>query len=482
MPARTLSARVSRALRALGLACAAVGLTATGSAVVGTQEGCASDPPKATAPQPIRIGVSLGLTGGLASFAAPLRDSIRAAEGQINSNGGLLGRPVVFEVVDDQGDEGDLVVKVANDFVKERVVAVIGPIGSQQVKQTQAIYAANRILQISPSATSVELATLPEQPQGDRYLFRTTPADDFQGAAVILFAQRTPGGLGGDAGAPVGDGGGAVTPCRDLAIVNIKNSYGRSMADVIEQFFPRRGGRVVVREEINVDLEPSYGPSVAKVFAANPQCMTLITYEDVGAKFIKELRASSSFATLPPGFFIIGTDGTFTSGFLELGRERANDPKSANAVEGVYGTNPDTNPRTREYEDFRLIYSSYFPLADKADAPAFTANAYDAAILIALAIQNAGSTEGSAVRDALLRVATPPGKPFGPSQLGEALTALRQGQDINYTGASGALDIDQKGNVESGYIVWKATRRETGEVAFDTVGRFTLADLAEQLK
>lgn len=484
MPTR--SATTPRRVRFVGAALAVVAVGALSGGLVSTQEGCASDPPKAAAPEPIKVGVSLGLSGGLASFAAPLRDAIRAAEGQINANGGLLGRPVVFDVVDDQGDEGDGVVRIANDFVKKGVVAVIGPIGSQQVKLTQGIYASNRIIQISPSATSVELATLPEQPQGDRFLFRTTPADDFQGAAVILFAQRTPAGLAStDAGAPPADGGGGTgtaKPCQRLAVVNIKNSYGRSMTEVIERNFPKRGGQVVVREEINVDLEASYAASVAKVYTGNPECLTVIAYEDVGAKFIKEFRASSSFATLPQGFFIIGTDGTFTSGFIKLGRERADDPKSPNVLEGVYGTNPDTNPQTREYEDFRLIYGSYFPLPDKGDAPAFTANAYDAAILIALAIQDAGTTEGRAVRDSLLRVANPPGKPFGPSELGEALTALRQGQDINYTGASGALDIDVKGNVESGYIIWRATRKSTGEVGFETVGRLTLAELAEQLK
>src|SRR5258706_2204390 len=112
-----------------GIVTAAVATTAT--------EGCADKAPPASKPDPIAVGVSFGLTKALDSFAAPLRDAVRAAEGEINAAGGLLGRPVSFDIQDDRSDEGDYVKGVANDFVKKGVVAVIGPIGSQQVKLTQ---------------------------------------------------------------------------------------------------------------------------------------------------------------------------------------------------------------------------------------------------------------------------------------------------------------------------------------------------------
>ena len=92
------------------------------------EQGCSESPAKAQKPEPIVIGVSLGLTKDLDTFAAPLRDSIRAAEGEINANGGLLGRPVEFDIVDDQSNESDFVKGVAEGFAQKRVVAVIGPI------------------------------------------------------------------------------------------------------------------------------------------------------------------------------------------------------------------------------------------------------------------------------------------------------------------------------------------------------------------
>ena len=466
--------------------CAPVAAVTVAGAMIATtltaNEGCSAE--KAPAPSsasPIVIGVSLGLTGDLDTFAAPLRDAVRTAEGQINSGGGLLGRPVRFDVRDDKSDEGTFVADLANQFVKDGVVAMIGPVGSQQVVLTQKIFADKQIIQISPSATSTDLSTI--QNPGDRYLFRTTPADDFQGAAVILFAQRTPKGLG-DGGAPLGEGGAPVT-CNRLAIINIDNSYGNSMADVITTNWPKRGvGRtVVLRKKLPVDLAASYATEAVELIGKTPECVALISYEKVAAQFVRDVKATPGYQPLADkGLFFIGTDGVFTPGFLVQSRENRSDDKSSSTAEGVFGTNPDTQPGTKEYNEFKTIYRSYFP--ELPDAPPFTANTYDAAILIALAIQQAGSvTDHVAIRDALRKVSTEPGKPFTPAQVGEALLAIRAGQDINYKGASGNVDLEGNGNVKSGFIVWEAFRDSTTKkIDYRTVGRFTTEELLDQIK
>lgn len=475
-------------LRALGAACIVV---AGASLAVSANEGCADKPAPATAPEPIVIGVSLGLTGSLDTFARPLRNAIEVAQNTINANGGILGRQVVFDVQDDQSDDGDkgIVASVANGFVQKHVVAVIGPIGSQQVVSTQDIYAKAQIPQLTPSATSTDLANI--QPTDNRWLYRTTPADDFQGAAVILFGQRTPLGLG-DGGAPAGPDGGAPFTCKNLAIVNLDNSYGNSMGDVIEQNWPKRSGvPVVIRKKLSTTLQSNYQDVANEVILTNPECLALITYDDVAAAFVSDFKKHPNYAGIAAkGFFFIGTDGVYTSGFLERGRSDPSDPTSPNIAEGVTGTNPDTQPGTPEYNQFRALYSSHYPLKAKEDAPAFAANTFDAAILIALAIQQAGNVDDKiAIRDALKLVSSG-GKPYTPSQLGLAFQAIRQHEDIDYKGASGNVDLEPNGNVKAGFIVWRAdrfpptdpdvTKRNT--LDYSTIGRFTLDDLAGQLQ
>ena len=469
----------------------AFGLLVVGAAAMAgattVEEGCASKAPAPSAQPPILIGVSLGLTKGLAAFAKPLREAVRVAEGQINASGGLLGRQVTFEVQDDESDEEKgIVERIANDFVARGAVGVIGPLGSQQVVKTQAIYAKGNVIQITPSATATDLTTI--QPVGDRWLFRTTPADDFQGAAVLRFAQRTPRGLV-DGGAPAMDGG-AITTCSKLAIVNVNNAYGKSMADVIEKNFPKRSGQpIVLRQAVSVNLVDSYADVVNKVLALQPDCVALIMYDDTAVPLIRDFKADPRFAGLVKnGFFFIATDGVFTDGFLSGGRQNPADPTSPNVAEGVFGTNPDTQPGTKEYNEFRTIYSAYVPLGHKPDntpndAPSFAANTFDAAVLIALAIQRAGTTtDRNAIRGALIEVANPPGRPYTPAQVGDALLAVRQGEDIDYKGASGAVDIEPNGNVKSGFIVWEAYRDSAKKVDYRTVGRFALDELLDQLK
>jgi len=461
---------------------AALGLVALGACIASTAavsiEGCADKAPKPAAGAPIVIGVSFGLTNGLAAFASPLRDAVRVAEGQINAAGGVLGRPVEFDIQDDQSDEERGIVEgVANGFAARGAVAVIGPIGSQQVVKTHEIYARAKMIQISPSATSVDLTNI--QDTSDRWLFRTTPADDFQGAAVLRFAQLTPNGLA-DAGPPaVVDGSAPPSTCSKLAIVNVDNAYGNSMADVIEKNYPKQNGGspIVARERIAVQATASYADVIGRLYPKQPQCLALIAYDDVGTAFIAEFKADPRYATLGSGFFWIGTDGMYTDGFLTRGRQDEADPTSPNAAEGVYGTNPDTQPGTKEYNEFRTLYSSYFPLGAR-DAPAFAANTYDAAVLIALAIQRVGNTtDRAAIRDALVQVSSKPGTPYTPAQVGAALQAAKDGIDIDYKGASGAVDFESNGNVKGGFIVWQAYRTADKKVDYRTVGRFSLDEL-----
>src|SRR5690606_40836401 len=85
----------------------------------------------------------------------------------------------------------------------------------------------------------------------------------------------------------------------------------------------------------------------------------------------------------------------------------------------------------------------------------FDAHTYDAMILIALAIEKAGRAEGPAIRDALIEVASPPGKQV--STFAEAVQAIRNGEDIDYEGASGNVNFDEVGDVLAASAGWEVT-------------------------
>jgi ABC-type branched-subunit amino acid transport system substrate-binding protein len=152
-------------------------------------------------------------------------------------------------------------------------------------------------------------------------------------------------------------------------------------------------------------------------------------------------------------------------------------------AEGVVGTNPDTNPKTREYYEFKNLYASRFPLpkCDPADpgssepAP-YTANIFDAAVMAMLAIQKAGTKDRVKIRDALKDVSRA-GRTFTPAQIGDAIQAIQAGQDIDYKGASGNVDLDDDGNIVGDYIVWKVVGGK-----YRTIGRINVEALSVEMK
>jgi ABC-type branched-subunit amino acid transport system substrate-binding protein len=446
--------------------------------------GCEPDRPRGPAPRPpdpIVIGVSLGLTGGLSSFSAPLQNAVRVAEAEVNAQGGIFGRPVELRVVDDKSDEGKTALAVVTELADQGAIAIVGPLGSSQVVATHDFLRKRKVIQISPSASSPDLTTI--QSAADRYLFRTTPPDDLQGKAVVLLALQGASGGGGDAGA--GDGGTAGAACRRMALVHIDNAYGNAMAQVVSDFFPTRGGQIVLDLNVPVQVAADYKAQVAQILTARPECMALIAYDDVADQIMLDLEAAraQSPGQLPAGFFVIGTDGIFTSGFVVNGRRDRADPNSPTVAEGVIGTNPDTNPKTREYYEFKNLYAARYPLpkCDPADPSAsepapYTANIFDAAVMAMLAIQKAGTRDRAKIRDALKDVSRV-GRTFTPAQIGDAIQAIQAGQDVDYKGASGNVDLDDDGNIVSDYIVWKVVNGK-----YRTIGRINVEALSVEMK
>jgi branched-chain amino acid transport system substrate-binding protein len=69
-------------------------------------------------------------------------------------------------------------------------------------------------------------------------------------------------------------------------------------------------------------------------------------------------------------------------------------------------------------------------------ATPYTMESYDAAALILLAMQAAGSTNSADYKGKIFDIANAPGEIILPGELGKALDLIKEGKDINYEGAS----------------------------------------------
>ena len=480
----------TKTLRRAALVLGIAGVSALGIEVIAS---CGSTPQTA-APDtgaPVHIGVVIALTGDLKGTGVSLQNAALVASQQLNAYGGILGRPVVFDVVDDQTDNGAILQGAVNGLLGAHVSAMLGPIGSTQVNVAQKLTYAAKTIEITATATSPILSDA--QPATDRYLFRTVPNDLLQAKALAIFAYGGPTSLG-DAGAAVvdsgepadaGDAGPKPPPgggCRKMAIIHNNDDYGNPFADALVQNFedPTRAGpgAVVVNQAIPTDVQASYAAQISAIQTASPDCLAMIVYDPAGDELLREIRSAQSGGQILNSLFIIATDGSFTNDFIVNGQTQKGVASSPSVTEGVYGTNPDPNPtQLNGYNDFANLYLSQFTLDPGAtNLPGQVANFYDAAILAALAIEKAGGTDDPvAIRDSLYKVASGTNQAatqvVGPGTIGEALNYIHQGTDINYEGASGSCDFDQYGDVVGDYIVWQVVHLSGQQPSFATVGK-----------
>lgn len=435
---------------------------------------------------PIVIGATVDLTKQK-DFGAGSQRVLRVAEQQLNAVGGVLGRRVVLDIRDDGGD-GSLIAGLSADFIERGVVGFVGPSTTDALKGMHVAFRDARIPILTPFATSPEVPLL--QDGKDRYPFRTSCAVEYQARAIARYAlggsfappeliddpnepPKDDGGADGDGGVdgggeppPVADAGGGSSfkACRKMAVLFAEDAPGKGSAtiDSLRAEYSKFGG--VIKDFIIKPGAATYAADVASVVAAaeagEVECQTLLMFAADGGKYMRELRSATegNDAFSASRFLTFGFIRFYQQGFIEAGRVDAKNTSELSKVDGVLGAACNQERATSpEWARFDALYRSQFPpAADAGSLPSPIPQIYDSVILLALAVEKAGSVEDRvAIRDALYSVSAPPGDAFGPGQLAEALQAVRSGRDIDYTGASGTFDIDDRGDTALEIILWR---------------------------
>jgi branched-chain amino acid transport system substrate-binding protein len=403
--------------------------------------------------QPVVIGVSAALDGSLADFGKGIRKGALVAESLLNSNGGVRGHRVEVRIGNDM-TANDQAQAVADGFIKaygtEYVVGVVGPTGSPQAEFIHRAYAEAGLILISSSAATPTLSAAQEARQ--RFFFRTTPSHALQARALALLALGPPKGTG------------AI--CKKASVVFADDAFGKPIAERFQEEFTKRGGSVIgTPQGIPTDEKQDYKvqaeASLAAIKAAGTGtdvCQLLVAFPPAGAAYMRKFReltkadASRDWTK----FATIGANGLAQASFISKAKNDPNSTSEVSAAEGMYGVQPESNPNTPEFAYFKKLYQLSFP---GETPPIYASNTFDAVILLALATQKAGLDENtnSFVRDALFDVSAG-GRAYGPSELASALGALRRGEDIDYNGASGKVDFDDRGDVIADYTIWKVVQ------------------------
>ena len=382
------------------------------------------------------IGDSIPLTGDLADYGPPGQKAADLAVQQINDAIQQAGVDQTVEVVhEDNETNPQAAVQAARKMVdSDGASCILGAWASADTIPTaQSVSIPEGILQITPASTADEITGLDD----DGLVNRTSPPDKYQGPTL---AQTIADDLGGAQGKTVNIGA-------------RNDEYGEGLAGTFSTGWEELGG--TVGQEVIYDPEqPSYNSEAQQITSGNPDAIVIIDFPET---FIKVAPALQRTGQWDPNK-AWGTDGIASSLVVE--------EVPAQVLAGVRGTAPGAPETGGPEVAFDKLYTSSEPT--DVERQTFDAQQFDATILCYLAAVAAGSTDGQEMADALQDLTAPGGTKYTWEQLPEAIEALQNGEDIDYEGASGSVNLTEEGDATSEvYDLYEFTAGDlaiTGEV------------------
>ncbi|WP_279479723.1 ABC transporter substrate-binding protein [Aureimonas sp. SK2] len=357
----------------------------------------------------LKIGMIGGITGPIESLMPPIADAARLAVAQVNEAGGIGPNGSKVEMV--IGDDGCVDAARASDAAdrqvnSEKVAGIVGAMCSgATIAAANSAAIPGGVVMVSPASTSPAVSDLDDKD----LVFRTAPSDAYQGEVLARVVKKN----GID----------------NVAITYVNNDYGTGFAQAFQKAFEADGGTVTV-SQAHEDGKADYRAEIGSLASSGADALVVLAYVDgSGGRIVSQARETGDFSTF------IGGDGMVGGNLTNV----------AGGDEKLILTRPGGTA---------AVGAEAFATAARAanldPAATYTSTSYDAAFALMLALEKTGgSREG--LSQALRDVSSAPGEVILPGEWAKAKQLIAAGTDINYEGASGALEFDAKGDVPGSY-------------------------------
>ena len=368
----------------------------------------------------IKVGIILGFTGPIESLTPGMAAGAELALAEASNSGNLLGGQKVVPV---RADSTCIDAAAASSAAERLITAegVVAIMGADCSGVTTAIAnnvaVPNGVVMVSPSATSPALSSIDDK----GYFHRTAPSDARQGQ-VLADILKSRG-------------------IDEVAVTYTNNDYGKGLADSFSSAFQAGGGKVTI-SAAHEDGKADYSAEVGALSASGSDYLAVFGYVDQGGRgIIRAAVDADAFKSF------IMADGMVGDSLIEaIGKD----------LDGSIATLPGGASGAEAFAAYARANGL------EPDGP-YIAESYDAAALIVLAMQAAGSADRAAIQSKMMMVANAPGKPVGPGELDKALKIIAAGGDVDYQGATN-VEFNDVGEVFGAY-----KELEVGNGAFNTV-------------
>ena len=369
----------------------------------------------------VKIGFLGGFTGPIESLMPPISEGAKLAIAQVNGQGGTSQGKIDYVTGDTTCADSTKALSAADRLVNtEKVIAIVGAqCSGATISSANGAAIPAGVTMISPASTSPKLTDMKD----NDLVFRTAPSDAFQGASMARLLK--------------------AKGFKNIAITYVNNDYGKGFAAAVKGEFEKIGGKVAA-SEAHEDGKADYRSEIGSLSSHGAEILVVLAYVDgSGQTIIRQALEGGDFEKFAGGDGIVG------------------DKLVAGVGEGKLDGMVATRVGSPE-----LAGASIFAAAAKAakldpKAP-FAAQSYDAAFLLALAIEKNGSSERAGVNKALRAVSSAPGEVILPGEWAKAKKLIAAGKDINYEGASGSHEFDANGDVPG--VIVEATVKGKGFV------------------
>jgi branched-chain amino acid transport system substrate-binding protein len=311
-----------------------------------------------SAPNRIKIGAFLSLTGSTAAYGISALNAIKLATEEANRSGGINGKQIELIVEDDHSNTQE-VAEIVNKLIRDdKVDALLAEPVSTRAEMGAIVAQRSRVVMISSAAVKPELT------MNRDYVFRACFISPAEGEAIAKFAFDK-------------------LNARKVAIIlEARNDYALVLGSYFIDWFRRLGGEVVNQQRYNSG-DTDLSAQMSSIMESKPDVIFAPGFYTTAPLIARSVKQSGFKGTL------IGSDGWDSPNLLQGGSE---------PFEGVYFANHfwigSEDPLVRKFvADYRAKYG--------VEPDAGAATAYDAARMLFDAFRRAKTTERSEVRDAL---------------------------------------------------------------------------------
>lgn len=342
---------------------------------------------------PIKIGVVMPTTGPIAYDGRLTLNGIEMAVNEVNKSGGIKGNKIELFVEDSANVPATAVAAMEKLVGMQKVTFVIGDFGSSCTLAMMDVAQRSQTPLITPISLAPKITEM-----NNKWMFRGCDNSAMIAKAFTKWA--------------VND-----KKVRNWAYIAINTDYGRGSVEAFNEELRKLGGKAVFTEYFNQG-ETDYYPIVTKLKASGADALCLfgetVDLSRVVAQFY-EMGLGGKMLIMDP------TSGTFNEKFIELAKKNADGIVGASRFVASIPT-----PAAKKFTaDYKNLY--------KINPEKYAQAGYDCMKMIAMAINNADSTDRSKVRAALATInySGPQGKASFDSknqlQIDEYIVAVKNG-------------------------------------------------------